>query len=66
MRFLTGGMQPIGSLLGGLLGAAIGLAQTLAVAEMGMLLAFVWLLCSPVPSVTALPQTPEGDIPAVS
>lgn len=48
MRFLGGGALPIGALIGGALGGMIGLPLTLVVAEFGMLLAFLWLLLSPV------------------
>ncbi|MGI9253270.1 MAG: MFS transporter [Thermomicrobiales bacterium] len=49
MRFLSLGLRPVGSLLGGVLGGtAIGLAGTLVVAEFGMLVAFLWLMASPV------------------
>jgi MFS family permease len=48
MRFLGGGVLPIGALIGGALGGVIGLPLTLVVAEFGMLLAFLWLLVSPV------------------
>lgn len=47
-RFVAGGLRPVGSLLGGALGAAIGLPLTLVIGEVGMLLAFVWLLFSPI------------------
>ena len=40
--------MPTGALLGGALGGVIGLTMTLVVAEFGMLLAFLWLLLSPV------------------
>jgi MFS family permease len=46
-RFLTMGALPLGSLLGGALGATIGLRDTLAVGGLGMLLPVVWLLVSP-------------------
>jgi len=48
MRFLGGGVLPIGALIGGALGELIGLPLTLVAAEFGMLLAFLWLLFSPV------------------
>jgi predicted MFS family arabinose efflux permease len=41
------GMQPLGSLFGGWLGSRIGLPWTLVVGELGMFLAFAWLLASP-------------------
>jgi MFS family permease len=45
--FLAKGMQPIGSVVGGLLGVLIGLPLTLVVGEIGMLLAVLWLIFSP-------------------
>ena len=54
MRFMAGGMQPIGALLGGALGGLIGLPLTLVVASVGMLLAFLWLLLSPVRALRVL------------
>jgi MFS family permease len=46
--FVARGLQPVGSLIGGALGVAIGLPLTLVVAELGMFAAFFWLLLSPV------------------
>ena len=54
-RFMVFGVMPVGSLLGGFLGETIGLRPTLAVAALGMLLAFVWLVASPVRSLRELP-----------
>jgi len=48
MRFITWGTMPIGSLLGGVLGELIGLRPTLIVAALGMMLAALILLVSPV------------------
>jgi hypothetical protein len=47
-RFLTMGIIPIGSLLGGVLGGALGLRATLGVACGGLLLPTIWLVLSPV------------------
>jgi hypothetical protein len=55
MRFIAGGALPIGALIGGALGGVIGLPLTLVVAEFGMLLAFLWLLLSPVRGLRILP-----------
>ena len=55
MRFIAGGALPIGALIGGALGGVIGLPLTLVVAEFGMLLAFLWLLLSPVRRLRVLP-----------
>jgi len=60
MRFLAGGAMPIGALVGGTLGGVIGLPWTLVVAELGMLLGFVWLVLSPIRGLQVLPpQTPS-------
>jgi predicted MFS family arabinose efflux permease len=54
MRFLIWGSRPLGSLAGGYLGSRIGLPATLAVGAIGMLLAFLPLLASPVPRLRSL------------
>lgn len=60
MLFIMWGVIPIGSLVGGLLGSTIGLRQTLAVGALGMSLAFIWVLFSPIWRVrrqpSAIPQ----------
>jgi predicted MFS family arabinose efflux permease len=48
MLFIIWGVIPIGSLLGGLLGTTIGLRPTLTVGAIGMSLAFIWVLFSPI------------------
>lgn len=55
MRFIVWGTIPIGSLLGGLLGEAIGLRTAIAVAALGMLLAFPWVYLSPVRTLSEQP-----------
>jgi MFS family permease len=52
------GMQPLGSLLGGWLGSRIGLPWTLVVGEVGMFVAFSWLLASPLRVNNAAPIAP--------
>lgn len=44
---ITRGMQPIGSILGGAIASVIGLSLTLVISELGMLLAVLFLLWSP-------------------
>lgn len=46
-KFVAGGMVPVGSLIGGILGELIGLPLTLVVGEIGMFLAVLWLALSP-------------------
>ena len=57
MRFLAGGANPIGAVIGGALGGVIGVPLTLVVASFGMLLGFLWLLLSPVRRLSAMPAT---------
>jgi MFS family permease len=57
MLFIMWGVIPIGSLLGGLLGTTIGLRPTLTVGAVGMSLAFIWVLLSP---IRGLRRQPPG------
>lgn len=50
MRFLICSALPIGSLLGGAAGSAIGLLPTVMLSSIGMLFAFLWVLFSPLSS----------------
>ena len=55
-RFLVFGVQPLGALLGGALGAAIGLRATLVVSGLGVLAAFVFAFRSPVRTLRQVPS----------
>jgi hypothetical protein len=57
MTFVLIGVVPLGALLGGALGDAIGPRSALLVAGVGILLTPVWLLFSPVRSLRSL--TPD-------
>jgi len=48
MQFIGVGTLPLGALIGGALGAAIGLRATFLVGCGGLFLAFLWMLLSPV------------------
>jgi predicted MFS family arabinose efflux permease len=48
-RFVNYGIRPIGALLGGALGAVLGLQTTLWIGVLGALLGVVWLFFSPIP-----------------
>ena len=63
-RFLTMGMIPIGSLLGGVLGEMIGLRATLMVAGVGLLLPTVWLFFSPIRAMRMVDYQAEDEISA--
>jgi MFS family permease len=50
------GVRPLGALLGGTLGAMIGLRPTLWIGVIGALTGFLWLLRSPIPRLRTLDQ----------
>jgi MFS family permease len=54
-RFVNYGIRPIGALLGGALGTAIGLQATLWIGVLGALLGVVWLVFSPIPRLREAP-----------
>ncbi len=58
MRWVMWGAMPLGATLGGLLGAAIGVRATLAVAGAGAVLSAGWLLHSPLRALRDLPDPP--------
>jgi MFS family permease len=58
-KFLTWGVQPFGSLLGGVLGGLITVPWTLAVGEFGLLAVGIWLMFHPIRSMRSLHV--EGD-----
>jgi predicted MFS family arabinose efflux permease len=53
-RFITWGVIPVGALLGGYLGEVLGLRAALAVGAVGMSVAWLWVLFSPVPRLRKL------------
>ena len=59
MRFIVWGTIPIGSILGGFLGGAIGLHDTIWIGAIGGIFAFVPLLFSPVRSLMKMPAPME-------
>jgi len=54
------GVRPVGSLLGGALGAVIGVRPTLLVVTLAAVLGFLWLLPSPIPRMARLPAPAEA------
>jgi MFS family permease len=56
MRFVVWGVLPIGALIGGVLGTAIGLRPTLWIGAAGEAVAGVWLLASPMRSMRDFPE----------
>ena len=55
-NFVNWGIRPIGALVGGALGAWIGVRPTLWVATIGAVAGALWLLPSPVPRLHELPE----------
>ena len=53
------GVRPLGSLLGGVLGAAVGLRPTLWIATVGALAGVLFLLPSPIARMRSLPAPAE-------
>jgi MFS family permease len=56
-RLLVSGMLPIGALLGGFLGEAIGIRATLFVGALGLLSTWLWIWFSPVPKLHSQPES---------
>jgi MFS family permease len=63
MRFLICSALPVGSLLGGVSGEAIGLLPTIIFASTGMFFAFLWVLFSPVASLQEQPAWKSNEEP---
>jgi MFS family permease len=59
MRFIVWGTIPVGALVGGWLGGAIGLRQTLVVGAVGSMLPSLWIIFSPVRGLREQPQPVE-------
>jgi MFS family permease len=55
-NFVNWGIRPIGALVGGALGAWIGVRPTLWIATIGAVAGALWLLPSPVPALRELPE----------
>ncbi|GAB1693638.1 MFS transporter [Krasilnikovia sp. M28-CT-15] len=55
-RTVNYGVRPLGAVIGGTLGAALGLRPTLWIASVGALLGVVWVLFSPLRTMQRLPE----------
>lgn len=60
MRLVNYGIRPIGAVIGGVLGQAIGVRPTLFVMTIGALLGVLWLVGSPVLHLRELPEASDG------
>ncbi len=54
-RTVIWGVTPVGSLIGGLLGEALGVRGALVASGAGLVLALAWVLRSPLPSLVGVP-----------
>jgi hypothetical protein len=63
VRVSTAGTAPAAALLGGACGERLGLRPTAVVAGLGVVVAFVWLVLSPVRSLRTRPEEPEAAPP---
>ena len=59
------GIRPLGALVGGALGTAIGIRPSLVVAGLGGALGALWLLASPIRRVIVLSDVPEPEVSLV-
>ncbi len=57
MRFLVWGVFPLGGLIGGVLGEAVGLRTTILISGIGLLASVVWVAFSPVRSLKTIPKS---------
>jgi hypothetical protein len=55
-RFINYGVRPIGALMGGLLGSAIGVRETLLVVTVAACAGVLWLIRTPVLTLNDLPE----------
>ena len=60
------GVRPLGSLVGGALGTALGLRPTLWIGAVGALAGVLWLLPSPIPRLRDLPEPEDADRPVLA
>jgi MFS family permease len=58
-RFVNMGIRPIGAVVGGALGATIGVRETLFVASIGGLCGALWLIGSPLLRLREMPEAAE-------
>ena len=65
VRFLTWSTAPIGSLMGGVLGAAIGSRATLVVTAGGATLGFLPIFVSPLRRMVTIPTWSQTEAPEV-
>lgn len=60
MRFIVTGSIPVGSLVGGLLGTLYGYRDAIGLCVLGLSVAFLWVLFSPIRDVRTMPSPEEA------
>ncbi|HEY0700313.1 MAG TPA: MFS transporter, partial [Micromonospora sp.] len=55
-RTVNYGIRPVGAVIGGALGAAIGVRPALWIASLGALLGVLWVAFSPLRTMRSLPE----------
>ncbi len=59
-RFINYGVRPVGALLGGIMGTAIGVRETLIATTLLSLTGLLWLIGSPLLKLRDIPEPAEG------
>jgi predicted MFS family arabinose efflux permease len=59
MRVLVWGPIPAGAILGGIMGAVLGVSETILITAIATSMAFLWVMFSPVRRVKGIPQRDE-------
>ena len=61
IRFMVWGVMPIGSLIGGWIGAGFGVVTAMLVGAIGNSFAALWIVFSPLRTLKTMPSAPEED-----
>jgi hypothetical protein len=62
MHFVQAGLQPVGSVVAGVLAQAIGVREALIVGVAIGTLGLVWLMASPIPRLRDVPERPGESV----
>ena len=64
-RFINYGVRPVGAMLGGIMGTAIGVRETLIVSTLLSLTGLLFLIGTPVLKLRDIPETAPGYEPLI-
>ena len=62
-RMLLFGALPVGAMIGGLLGSALGLRSAMVISVIGLTTPVLWIFFSPIFRLTQMPAGPLSDTP---